>query len=158
MQLTPGQLRSTIGLSVEAYRHWKRVLPPFAARKGYAPCFSLGDVVAASILHRLTERGGVRVGRLKTISAEIVRLCNRTPWASLRGRALIVDLVNSACRMTKDRLDATCDDFVFLCPLDPVLAELHETLPRVYPASRQGHLPFPPTEIGHAPLVQGGRS
>lgn len=157
MQLTPGQLRSTIGLSVEAYRHWKRVLPPFAARKGYAPCFSLGDVLAASILHRLTERGGIRVSYLRKVSVEIVSVCNSTPWASLRGRALIVDLVNNVCRIAKDRLDARCEDFVFLCPLDPVLAELREALPRVYPPSRQDHLPFPPTEIGHTPLVQGGR-
>jgi hypothetical protein len=64
MQFTPGQLRETVGISVETFRHWKRVLPPFAHRKRYVPCFTIGDLLAGRILRSLTEGCGVRVGHL----------------------------------------------------------------------------------------------
>jgi hypothetical protein len=64
VQYTPQQVRETVGLSLETYRHWKRVLPPFATKSGRGPCFSIGDLMAASIIHRLTEKAGVRVGHL----------------------------------------------------------------------------------------------
>ena len=64
MQFTPGQLRETVGISVETFRHWKRVLPPFANRKRYVPSFTIGDLLAGRILRNLTEGCGVRVGHL----------------------------------------------------------------------------------------------
>jgi hypothetical protein len=158
VQLTPGQLRNTVGLSVEAYRHWKKVLPPFSGRKGYARCFSLGDVLAASILRRLTDCGGIRVGHLKGVSTEIIRLCNTASWAALEGRVLIVDLLNGTCRIAKDQSDAGNEDVVILCPFDPIMAELRDALRRVQPLSMQRPLPFPPTKVVGGPRMQGRRA
>jgi hypothetical protein len=155
VQFTPGQLRDTVGLSVETYRHWKRVLPPFVDRKGYAPCFSIGDLLAASILRRLTDSCGVRVGHLTEISTEIVRLCNMASWATLEGRELVIDVLNSTCRVVNDQSDARNADIVMLCPLDPIMAELRDTLLRSPPSAGQAQLLFPPTEIGSG--SQAGR-
>jgi hypothetical protein len=157
VQLTPGQLRSVIGLSMEAYRHWKRVLPPFVARKGYAPCFSLGDVLAASILQRLTERGGIRVGHLKKVSSDLIRLCNTASWSGLKGRLLIIDLHKGTCQIAKNRLGAPCEDVVVLCPLDPVMDHVRDALQRRQPSLIQGHVPFPLAEIGMGSQMPGGR-
>jgi hypothetical protein len=157
VQLTPGQLRSVIGLSVEAYRHWKRVLPPFVARKGYAPSFSLGDVLAASILRRLTERGGIRIGHLKKISSDLIRLCNTASWPALKGQLLVIDLHKGTCQIAKDQLGVTREDVIVLCPLDPVMAELRDALQHRQPSLGQGHLLFPLAEIGRASRMQGSR-
>jgi hypothetical protein len=150
VQFTPGQLRDTIGLSVETYRHWKRVLPPFVDRKGYAPCFSIGDLLAASILRRLTDSCGVRVGRLTEISTEIIRFCNTTSWARLEGRALVIDLLNGTCRIARDPLDTRNGDIATLCPLGPIMAELRDALLRSQPSANQAHLLFRPTEVRSA--------
>jgi hypothetical protein len=158
VQLTPGQLRSIIGLSVESYRHWKRVLPPFVTRKGYAPCFSLGDVLAAAILRCLTKRGGIRVGHLKKISSDIIRLCNTASWPALEGRVLIVDLQNGVCRVAKDRSDVGNEGVVILCPLGPVMFDLRDALRRVRPSLVQRHLPFPPAGIGRDSRMKGSRT
>src|SRR5580700_47480 len=44
LHFTPGQLRETVGLSVETFRHWKRVLPPFFERAGRTPRYLIGDL------------------------------------------------------------------------------------------------------------------
>jgi hypothetical protein len=102
LHFTPGQLRATVGLSVETFRHWKRVLPPFGARKGSSSRFSIGDLLAASVLCRLTDGCGVRVGHLTEISRRIVSLANSSSWAALEGKTLVIDLSNETCRIARD--------------------------------------------------------
>lgn len=148
VQFTPGQLRNTVGLSLETYRHWKRVLPPFIGRKGNTPCFSTGDLLAAGILHRLTDRCGVRVGYLTEISKEIVSFCNASSWAALENCTLHIDLQNASCRFASDRPHSRAVDVAVVCPLNPVMADLRNALLRSQPLSGQGQLRFPPTEVG----------
>lgn len=147
MQFTPGQLRDTIGLSVETFRHWKRVLPPFVDRKGYTPCFSIGDLLAAAILRRLTEDYGIRVGHLTKISKKIAALCNGTSWTQLENRVLLIDLIKPDCRVASDQFGFGTTDVVILCPLNPVMSELRDALLRAQPTTGQRQILFPPTEI-----------
>jgi hypothetical protein len=149
LPFTPGQLRNTVGLSVETFRHWKRVLPPFIDRRGRAPRFSIGDLLAASILRRLTDQCRVRVGHLTEISKEIVNLCNSISWAALENRSLIVDLINGACRIAKDQRDIETADLAVLCSLNPIMAELRDALLRSQKSPMQAHLVFPPMEVGN---------
>ena len=85
MRYTPGQLRDAVGLSKEAFRHWKRVLPGFPRAKSQGPVFSPGDVLALAVVRRLTDRCGIRVGQLRVVSRSIFDVCNETPgrcWQS----------------------------------------------------------------------------
>lgn len=148
MHFTPGQLRTTIGLSVETYRHWRRVLPMFVKRRGHAPCYSTGDLLAASILRRLTDGCGIRVGNLAEISIEIVRLCNSTSWPGLERSVLVIDMDRDQCRIVKQPLDTTDIGLSIVCPLDPVLSGLRDALLRTQPAGDQFHLKFPLAEVG----------
>src|SRR5713226_2410759 len=126
LQFTPGQLRAIVGLSVETYRHWKRMLPPFAVRKGSSPRYSIGDLLAASILCRLTGSCGVRVGYLKEISEKIVALANSSSWTALEGQVLLIDLLRRTCRVAKEERNTTGTDIVVLCPLGPIMSELRD--------------------------------
>lgn len=155
MHFTPGQLRSTIGISTETYRHWRRVLPDFVGRRGYTPCFSTGDLLAASILKRLTEACGVRVGFLKSISREIVRLCNASPWAVLECTFLHIDLPSGQCRILKSDTILTGSSTAILCELDPILNQLRDTLLRTQPGDSQFALRFPLTTV--KPQSRSGR-
>ncbi len=98
MQFSQAQIRETLGMSVETLRHWKRVLPPFAERKKY----TLGDLLAAGILHRLTEQCGVRAGCLSTISKSVVEICNANAWAALNDKTLVIDVQNGTCSLVRD--------------------------------------------------------
>jgi len=147
VQFTPGQLRETVGISVETFRHWKRVLPPFAKRKRYVPSFSVGDLLAGRILRRLTEGCGIRVGHLTKISDKIVRVCNTTAWASLEQKVLLIDLVKDTCRLSGPNHDNSAEDVILRCQLAPIMRELRDALLRSHPAPNQQSLLFPPLGV-----------
>ena len=135
MQFTPGQLRETVGISVETFRHWKRVLPPFAKRKRYTSSFTVGDLLAGKILRRLTEGCGVRVGHLTKVSNEIVNVCNTVAWASLEQNALLIDLVAGSCQLAGENDEIEPEDVVLRCPLAPIMREVRDALSAFTPGS-----------------------
>jgi hypothetical protein len=130
MHYTPGQLRQTVGLSKEAFRHWKRVLPAFSGGRGHAPSFSPGDVLASAVLRRLTESCGVRIGHLTDVASKIFEICNQTSWEVLADRILVLDLSEQECLTvrTSDRIPV--DSTVVVCPLGPAIAELRDSFLR----------------------------
>jgi hypothetical protein len=144
-----------VGLSVETFRHWKRVLPPFGNRPGRAPLFSFGDLLAASILRRITDHGGVRVGHLTKISKEIVALCNSVSWAALEDKILALDLVNGSCRIMTDPRELETANLAILCTLQPIMTELRGALLRMQPSVRESHPLFPPTEVANDSRIRG---
>jgi hypothetical protein len=123
------------------------VLPPFAEQHGRASRYSIGDLLAASILSTLTESCGIRVGLLAKLSSEIVAHCNAAPWASLEGRTLCLDLMHGTCRFEETRGSAP-EQVVILFPLSPVMTTLRDALLRSQPSMRQHSLLFPPLEVG----------
>lgn len=147
VQFTPGQLREAVGISVETFRHWKRVLPTFAKRKPYLPSFTMGDLVAGGILRHLTEQCGIRIGHLTKISSDIVRVCNVAPWASLEHQILLIDFSEQVCRLVSRREEIGSSAFVLRCPLQPVLREVREGLLRSIPSANQHSLHFPPVRV-----------
>ena len=143
MQFSQAQVRNTLGISVETFRHWKRILPPFAERKKY----TLGDLLAAGILRRLTEQGGVRAGYLPEISKAIVEVCNVSEWASLEGKTLIIDIQKKTCVLVKNVRAFPFHGVVVVCQLEGVMAQIQEALLRNQPAVVQHHLHFPPLAV-----------
>lgn len=130
MQFSQVQLRSTLGISVETFRHWKRVLPPFAQRKRYTSRFTTGDLLAAAILCRLTDQCGIRVGLLPEISEAAVEICNDGSWAALEGKALVVDVEQRTCRIVEDTLVPASQNVVIVCPLNPIITLVRDAMSR----------------------------
>jgi hypothetical protein len=147
MQYTVRQMHEIVGLSKETYRHWKRVLAPLDQVSGRAACFTVGDLVAASILYRVTEVAGVRVGHLGDLAVAVFNLCNATPWAALEGSTLTIDLDRRQCQIEPNLTASTISDFALICRLDPVLEELRRALLRTQGDSPQSELRFPPTAL-----------
>ena len=139
MQYTPGQLRDVVGLSKEAFRHWKRVLPAFAGGNSHGPSFSPGDVLAFAVFHRLTQSCRVRIGQLKGVSTGIFDVCNETPWDILADCVLVVNLANQGCATVPKTDRFPGNNAVVVCPMAPVIAVLREHLLRTSPlAARRG--------------------
>jgi hypothetical protein len=144
-----------VGISVETFRHWRRVLPPFAKHGGRAADFSIGDLLAARVLRQLTEDCGVRVGHLRELSKQLVLLCNSEPWAALEGRTLLLDLTTGACHLARDQRDMLASGLVVLCPLEPPMTELRDRLLRSRPTAPQRSLLFPPLEVEEKSRARG---
>lgn len=123
---TQGQLRNAVGLSKEAFRHWKRVLPGFPQGNSHGPSFSPGDVLAFAVLHRLTQTCGVRIGHLSTVSSRVFEVCNKTSWDVLANRVLVVDLGGQACSMAPKTGRIPGGSAVVVCPMEPLVAMLRD--------------------------------
>lgn len=149
MKFTIGQLRETIGLSEETFRHWKRVLPPFAGHAGRAPSFSVGDLLAAAIFQHLTDRCGVRVGHLASVATKVFALCNSTPWTALDGKLLIIDFQGGGCLVTRDLSDAKGAGALMVCFLGPIIGQLRDALLKGQVPAAQTHLHFPVIEVAN---------
>lgn len=151
---TPGQLRDTVGLSKEAFRHWKRVVPAFANGRGHAPSFSPGDVLASAVLRRLTDTMGVRIGHLSDIAPAIFQVCNSSGWEGLRGKHFVIDLQQDSCVALNDpRLQDA--DLIVVCALEPLIQSLQSDL-----LNGQANAPLrttPPRQRSARSLKRGGR-
>lgn len=123
MYYTPGQLRDTVGLSKEAFRHWKRVVPAFANGRGHAPSFSAGDVLASAVLRRLTDTVGVRIGHLSEVAPAIFEVCNDSTLDELRNKSLVIDLEKRSCVLANDPILSAGELFV-VCALTPLIETL----------------------------------
>ena len=141
MRYTPGQLREAVGLSKEALRHWRRVLPGFPQGQSHAPSFSPGDVLAFAVLRRLTASCGVRVGQLRAVSRSVFVVCNETPWEVLAKRMIVVDLDRQECATVPRTGPVDADGAVVVCPMAPVIAGLREALVGSSPRAVAGVAP-----------------
>jgi hypothetical protein len=146
MEYTLSQFRDIAGLSVETHRHWKRILPPVRRRAGRSPCFTLGDLIAGLLVRRLTEEAGVRVGHLVDVADGLFDLCS-SPWASLEGTTLVLDLRRRTFVLSKGRASQPSSDFSLICRMEPILAEVRARLLKDQSSTAQGSLPFPPIEV-----------
>lgn len=124
MHYTPGQLRGTVGLSKEAFRHWKRVVPAFANGRGHAPSFSSGDVLASAVLRQLTEVIGVRIGHLSEIAPAIFQVCNASSWDALQNKRLVINLQERTC-VAVDDYSVQVGELVIVCALASLVKTLH---------------------------------
>lgn len=140
MQYSQGQLRTAVGLTVEAYRHWKRVLPTFSSRKGHSAKFLIGDILAVAVLKRLTDICSINIGSLVNISDELFYLCNTVPFDELEKLNLHVDLKNDMCKTISLSGKFTSSDVFIIVPLTTVIFELRADLLEMKSEGAQGQL------------------
>ncbi len=147
MEYTLTQFRDSVGLSLETHRHWKRVLPPLTRRRGRLPCFTIGDLIAAGVVSRITEGAGVRVGHLSDIADALFTLCNSSSWATLVGSTLVIDLERRVCELVPPGIIPSVKELVLFCRLDPILDGLRAKLLKDQQTPAQSSLRFPPVRV-----------
>lgn len=140
MRYSQGQLRTAVDLTVEAYRHWKRVLPPLSSRKGHSTKFLIGDILAVAVLKCLTDVCSIKIGSLANISDELFRLCNTVPLDELEKLNLNVDLKNNMCKTTPLLGKFTSPDVFIVIPLATVIFELRAGLLEMQSEDVQGQM------------------
>jgi hypothetical protein len=154
---TPGQLRGAVSIAPETYRHWKKALPPFDRGRGHSPCFSPGDLVAASVIRTLAVGLSVRIGALAPIAGGLFELCNGSPWPVLERTKIVINLLSPSVHLTPELAETVHDQPTMIIPLRAIVAELREQLLATTEYQEQPSLRFPPTPVYGPPAAQRGR-
>jgi DNA-binding transcriptional MerR regulator len=156
MKLTPGQLRELLGLTQDAFRHWKRALAPLKDRNGYRPCFTPGDLLAVAVVKALTEDAGVRVGALSSIAEELFRVCNEASWPALERSTLLLDLSEQGITVLAETQPVRAAGTAIYVACRPIVARLRERVLSEGGVEPQQILHFPPTVVGAGVRSAGG--
>ena len=154
MKLTPAQFRDVLGISQETLRHWRKVLPIFSGRSGYAPIFRPGDLVAGAVIKMLKDRWGISVSAFADQSIAIGQVCNNTPWSTLAAGALVISLDDKSCELVSADAAQSVDEARLIVPLAPIVSEITRTLLQDR-SDPQQPMYFPPTEVKPARRTRG---
>lgn len=147
LKLTPGQLREVVGLSQDAFRHWKRALAPLAGRNGYRPCFTSGDLFAVAVIKVLITEAGIRVGAVGGIAEELFRFANATPWATIERSTFIFDLSAGKIAVIPEANSIRTTGTAVHVACRPIVARLRERLLADQATDPQQMLQLPPTIV-----------
>jgi hypothetical protein len=90
LKYTQAQVRSLVGLNEETFRHWRKALPPLQGHQGHAATFSLGDILALSVIHRLTAFMEGKVSRLPCRPYDLFEICEQIADGDERSAILLV--------------------------------------------------------------------
>lgn len=90
MKFTPSQTQALAGLTAETLRYWKKHLHPIAAKRGHAPSYSRGEVLALIVIRRLVRDFKMDVSVLGQHAEKLFEVCAGTQWPRLSARWLIV--------------------------------------------------------------------
>jgi hypothetical protein len=124
MQLlfTQAQLLQLTGMTVERLRHWRKEMPDVGEHKGRSPTFTLEEVVALAVMHKMNEAFGVSAAQLAPHSSAIFAIFADDPSAIETGSALCL----TKDRVTLVRLPFEPDcDVMLIVRTDLIAAELY---------------------------------
>lgn len=124
MRYTPSEFRDALGITQETLRHWRKVIPVFANRRGYTPVFAVEDLILGGIIKRLRDSTGVSASHLANISMNIKQFCTVTSIDLMRKSTLVLDMDNSTCSFLNDESYIDQSGVKIIIPLLPILTEI----------------------------------
>ena len=95
IQFTGEQARGLAGVTPEAWRHWRSVIPHLHAKQGKAARFSLGEIVVLSLLARAVSEFGVGVSRMALGWDRLFVLCAAKRPIDLRDASVSVGVADA---------------------------------------------------------------
>lgn len=147
IQFTHEQARALSGVTAEAWRHWRGVIPYLADKRGKAARFSIGDIVALSITQEAVQSLGVSVSRLSVgLDQLFQKSANLRPSVLANAVALIAPEFAEVAQVDDRGLAARQISIAVLC--GPIIERLAAVTFPIAPADFQPALPFAPRVIG----------
>jgi hypothetical protein len=157
MRYTQSQIRELLSISVDAFRTWREAIPALAVRKGHAPSFTPGDVVAMAIVAELVRDFGVRVGTVGGRFDQLFRECRGKSWLALETCVVLIEA--DTIRLVDAGAPSPSPGAATLCvPCAPIVSRLQSALTATEADLAQGYLQFPPTAIGPQTERRGRRA
>lgn len=162
MIFTQHQARDAVGLSVETFRHWRKVIPYLGTRAGRQARFSFGDLVVLGVLQILVDELGIRIGQFSSSSQKFFKDCNTLAWIDATDAYALVQPNPRTERPRSDRgivpvaVSVALHDVAshltrtsIVIPLDPIAHSLRQFLfdETGEQSSGQTWLPLPPVAV-----------
>lgn len=145
MRYTPAQLKEALEITEETLRHWRKSFAPLKGKRGYAPCFSPGDLLALKVV---TELHGLGIGvrQLKACAADLFEACSQGVWSSVENKVLVFDgqameviTIGEEGRWARQTRIAI--------PLKPLIEQLQQRLSEEGGRPAQPEIVFPPLGV-----------
>ncbi|QIL19749.1 MerR family transcriptional regulator [Thermomonas sp. HDW16] len=145
MRYTPAQVKEALEITEETLRYWRQKLPPLKGKKGYAPCFSPGDLLALKVVTQIHGLG-VNVGELVSHSVEFFKACSQGAWFGLEDKVLVFD------GQTMELVSASeegswAQQTRIAVPLGPLIRQLRQRLSEEESSPAQPEIVFPPLGV-----------
>jgi len=143
MKFTPQQVRNLVGVETQTLRYWKAKLAPISHYVGYAPCYTIGDIVALRVARVLVRDFSVGIGKVSEVANELFRECRR-PLRKNEGEVfLIFDSYKGTVRLADNQLARTVTCPSLVIPLTPIFRALQQNLTSELIPPEQRELPTP---------------
>lgn len=147
IQYTQEQARALSGVSQEAWRHWRKVVPYLSTKSGKSARFSIGDIVVLSIMHEAVDGLGVGVGRLAQSSNWLFQLCATARPSVLATSTAVITRTDAALASAVDGLQHSEICLAVACA--PILERLSAAAFSGDIPDTQLSLPFSPRVVGN---------
>jgi DNA-binding transcriptional MerR regulator len=146
MKFTPAQVRAIVGVSEQTLRYWKPLFPPLREKRGQAPCYTHGDLLALLVIDRLVHKLHIDIRFIATHSEKLFASCHHSQWLRIADMTVLVS-ENTIEVQPRDSL-SSCDfsNPCVVVSLSAMLEELRLTLLAQDPSS-QLDLNFPPLAV-----------
>lgn len=142
MLYTTGQLRSAFRLSKQQWRSYRDALPPLARDSGRSASFTTADLLATSVVHRISTSLSVPLSVFTAVASPLYELCAASPWPTLERSSLIIDLEENRVELMDSKRRITPKPLAVLVELAPLAAGLRQHV--LADTDRQQDLAFPP--------------
>jgi len=129
MRYTPAQVRDLVVISEETLRHWRKVLPPIKDKRGYAPCFTYGEVLALKIIILLVSEFGMGVRTFSKSADKFFDSVTNAARFPEQVEYLIFEPESDSIRITrKGELEYHLQTIGLVVPIEPIIFELRQKL------------------------------
>jgi len=145
MRYTPAQLKEALGITEETLRHWRRSFTPLQGKRGYAPCFTPGDLLALKVVTQLHGLG-IGVGQLKSVAIDLFEACSQGVWSTADNKVLVFDgrTVELVTTLEDGRW---IQQTRIVVPLKPLVQQLQQRLSGEEGRPAQPEIVFPPLGV-----------
>lgn len=147
IQYTGDQARSFAGVSPEAWRHWRKVVPRLAVKTGKKARFSAGELIALSVVASAVSTLNVGIAGFAERWNELFELCAQQRPNNLRS-AFVVVTADKVELVDADRLGR--DRPAIMIPCEPIIDRLWTAAFAGVTDQTQAPLPFAPQAISGA--------
>lgn len=147
MLFTTGQMRSAFQLSKQQWRSYREALPPLAKEGGRAPCFTAADLLATSVVNRVSGTLAMPLGSFTPVAEPMFALLGSSPWPQVERSSLVLDFARSEVELADPEQRLIVAPITLMVELAPLVSHLRQHLLAGIVES-QRDLAFPPMIAG----------
>lgn len=145
IQYTGEQARTFAGVSPEAWRHWRKVIPCLAKKTGKSARFSAGELVALAALAAAVHTLDIGIAKFAERWDELFNLCTQQRPEALRSAVI---MVTAEAIELSDPSRLLHEQPTILIPCEPIVDRLWDAAFSSKAEQPQMPLPFAPQAIG----------